>query len=84
MKPEDDLENPTTLDLLLQGQNDYDAMIGEQREKALEAACNELIDSIRSVQDWNETHVGECIERLESFFLPNVQADPPRNEDLRP
>lgn len=38
--------------------------------KMLEAACNELIDAIRSVQDWNGTYVGDCIEKLESFFLP--------------
>lgn len=72
MKPEYDPENPTPIDLLLQGHNEYDAMVGEQRDRSLEAACNELIDAIRSVQDWNETYVGDCIEKLESFFVPNA------------
>jgi hypothetical protein len=38
MKPEDDLEKPSNLDLLLRGENEYDAMVGEQRDKAMNAA----------------------------------------------
>jgi len=30
----------------------------------LREASAKLIDAIRSVQDWNETYVGECIEEV--------------------
>ncbi len=64
MKPEDDLENPTPIDILLSGENEYITLV----EKSIEFACIELIDAIRSVQDWNDTYVGECIDRLESVL----------------
>ena len=47
--------------------------IGNQRDqlaervKRLEEAGNALIDAIQSVQCWNETHVGECINQFESW-----------------
>ena len=31
-------------------------------------ACVELIDAIYSAQDWNNTYVGECIDRLEAIL----------------
>jgi hypothetical protein len=31
-------------------------------------ACDELIHAIYSVQDWNGTYVGECIDRLEAIL----------------
>lgn len=39
-----------------------------QLDKSMERACNELIDAIQSVQDWNGTYVGECIDKLKSFL----------------
>ncbi len=37
-----------------------------ERVKRLEEASDTLIDAIQSVQCWNGTHVGDCIEQLES------------------
>jgi len=33
----------------------------------LRESSDKLIDAIRSVQDWNETYVGECIDEIEAL-----------------
>lgn len=37
-----------------------------EKVRRLEEASDTLIDAIQSVQCWNGTHVGDCIEQLES------------------
>ena len=38
----------------------------------LQQAALQLIDAIQSIQDWSNTHVGECIDNLERAIKNDV------------
>lgn len=62
-------------------------LLGVRRQRAADSRCaiEEMIVAVKSVQDWDGTDVGECIDRLEALLShANHQPETIHTENTQP